>query len=254
MIVGAAIVPTAPLLLPGITERLPGGVAEVAAAARAALTGLRPFDVAVLLAAATPPAVHLRARTTLAGIGRPDLTVDAEVDAATAAAAAAATGWPLTPSPPPPAAGAAGLPLGLAVLAGLVQGARPGSLVAPVAVPPDAAAGDLLGAGERLAGALEGRRAVVVAAGDLSAGLTAKAPLTLLGGAHAWEDEVVELVAGDHLERLARLGPQEARRVGARGWAPLVLLGGICRAAALGLVVRHHAAPRGVGYLVAAGG
>jgi hypothetical protein len=245
VIVGAAIVPTTALLLPGITERLPDGIAQVASAARRALTGLAPFDVAVLLAAGSPAAVHLRACTTLAGIGRPDLTIEAQLDPDAAEAVAIATGWPLAEVP---------VPLGLAVLAGLVREARPEVGVVPVAVPADDEAGDLLGAGERFAEALEGRRAVVVASGDLSAGLTAKAPLTLVEGAGAWEDELVDAVAGGRFQHIARMGPGEAARVGARGWAPLVVLAGACRAAALGLVVRHHTAPRGVGYLVAAGG
>lgn len=248
MIVGAAIVPTTALLLPGVAEALPGGVSEVAVAVRAALDGLRPFDVAVLLAAATAPAVHLQACTTLAGIGRPDLAVDAEVDVAAALALGAATGWPTV--------GEAPLPVGLAVLAALVQAsaARPDVCVAPVAVATSAKPDALLGAGESLARALEDRRVAVVAAGDLSAGLTPKAPLTLVEGATAWEEEVVDVVAGGRLERVARMGPGEAARVGALGWAPLVVLAGVCRAAALGLVLRHHSARRGVGYLVAAGG
>jgi len=146
VIVGAAIVPTTALLLPGVAEPLPGGVGKVAEAAGLALGGLRPFDVAVLLAAATRPGVHLRARTTLAGIGRPDLAVEAEVDTETALAAGAATGWPSLAE--------AALPLGLAVLAALVRdaAARPGPRVVPVAVPPSAEADTLLRAGESLAG------------------------------------------------------------------------------------------------------
>lgn len=270
MIVGAAIVPTTALLLPGVAGVLPDGVGEVAKAARSALDGLPPSAVAILLAPGARPAVYLQARTTLAGIGRSDLTVEAEVDTEAALQIAAATGWrPLRTSPLPPSAatpggpavdaapvGGAALPVGLAVLAALVQGAcpRPGVGVVPVAVCPSAEGDALLRAGGSLTGALEGRRVVVVAAGDLSAGLTPKAPLTLVEGAQAWEDEVVEVVAGGRLERIARMGPSEAARVGARGWAPLVVLAGICQAAAIGLVVRHHAAPRGVGYLVAAGG
>lgn len=273
MIVGAAIVPTTALLLPGVAEVLPDGVGEVATAARAALDGLRPFDVAVLLAPAADAAVHLQARTTLAGIGRPDLTVEAEVDTEAALQTAAATGWrPIRTTPAPPSAatratpagppvdtapaGEGTLPVGLAVLAALVQGAcpQPGGRVVPVAVCPSAEADALLRAGGSLAGALDGRCVAVVAAGDLSAGLSPRAPLTLVEGAQAWEDEVVDVVAGGRLDRIARMGPGEAARVGALGWAPIVVLAGICRAAAIGLVVRHHAAPRGVGYLVAAGG
>jgi hypothetical protein len=42
--------------------------------------------------------------------------------------------------------------------------------------------------------------------------------------------------------------------VGAVGWAPLVVLQGVCVRAALGSVLRRYAAPRGVGYLVASAG
>jgi hypothetical protein len=90
----------------------------------------------------------------------------------------------------------------------------------------------------------------VVAAGDLSAGLDARAPLAELPGAAEWNAAVVDLFTVGEGERLADLGPSEAADVGARGWAPLCVLHGAAASAGLDLAVRRYAASRGVGYLV----
>ncbi len=252
MIVGAAVVPAAPLLVPGVAPHLPPGLEDCAAALRASLEGLPDHDLAVLLAAAggggagARHGCHDTATATLAGIGRPDLVVDAEADVAAVAAVSRVTQYPVFHAEP--------LPLGLTALAMQVCAARPVPLV-PVAVPVRASAATLVGVGAGIAEALRvsPRRAVLVAAGDLAAGLSPSAPLTLVHGARAWSDTAVDVVASGRLDGLTRLGPDEAARVGALGWAPLLALHGALAASKLGLALRMHTAPRGVAYLVASG-
>ncbi|MDP8969499.1 MAG: hypothetical protein M3N52_03170, partial [Actinomycetota bacterium] len=145
------------------------------------------------------------------------------------------------------------LPLGLAVLT-MMAGCR--RRLVPLAVAATGGFEALADIGDGSARALAGCgvRAVVVTAGDLSAGLTEGSPLYRVDGAAAWDEEVVALVAAGRLDGLAGLGPAEARRVGALGWAPMAVLHGVCVRAGVRLSLRHYSAPRGVGYLVADGG
>lgn len=244
MIVGAAILPTAPLLVPGVSATLPDGVPRVYDAVDAAVGALPACDVVVLLAAGEG-AVHCNGTASLQGIGRPDITAEAEVDAEAAAAVADALGMHLDH--------AAALPLDLAVLALHLGDAAP---VVPVTVPATAAYEDLTQMGGALAEASADSdvRVALVAAGDLSAGLTERSPLHLVSGAIFFDEQAVAAVDSGRLQGLARLGPEEAQRVGARAWAPMTVLHGAVAHAKIGMVVRHYSAPRGVGYLVANGG
>lgn len=258
MIVGAAVMPTTPMLVPGVSGRPPEGIATVVAAVGRALGGLPPHDLAILLATAPPQrqpleppqwALYAGADASLGGIARPDLRVVARVDADGLVALAGATGCPVLDKE--------ALPLGLAVLLHLLATCSSvHAPVVPLAVAPQEMGTALAGSGERIAEALggHGRRAVLIASGDLSAGLTAAAPLGLVDGARSWDDQAVDAVASGRLDGLLRLGPEEAQRVGAIGWAPLVVLHGALAAAKIGTAVRDYRAPRGVGYLVAAGG
>jgi aromatic ring-opening dioxygenase LigB subunit len=106
-------------------------------------------------------------------------------------------------------------------------------------------------AGLRGAAEASDRRVAVVAAGDLAATLTTSSPGYLVEGADAWDATAVDAVRATDPDAMTALGPADAARVQARGWAPLVVL---LRAAArqdhrFG-TVRYHA-PRGVGQLVA---
>lgn len=256
MIVGAAVIPGAPLLVPGVSAVLPPPLATLGRAVGHVLGGLPPHHVAVLVAPAAPGRPHGCYDTPtadLAGIARPDLVTDATVDRAALGAITRVTQTPLFQSDP--------LPLTLAVLLHHLRRARAGAPgapepVVPVTVPPGAAADVLVGIGAGIASALDGPavRAVVIAAGDLSTGLTARAPLAAVDGARTFDDRVVDVISSGRLDGLTRLGPEEARRVGACGWAPLMVLHGACARAHTGMAVRTYAAPRGVGYLVAAGG
>ena len=243
MLVGAAILPTAPLLVPGASPTLPDGVARVCDAVDATVERLPAHDVTVLLAGDPAGGVHTHREASLAGIGRPDIVAQPRIDRHVADRLAEATGFPLVTEGP--------LPLDLAVLV-LLVGAAPA--VVPVAVPEEGAFGQLVAVGAAVVEALGERRGVVVAAGDLSAGLTERSPLHTVDGAGDFDATVVDAVDAGRLDALARIAPAEARRVGARAWAPLAVLHGTLQLTKLGLVRRHYSAPQGVGYLVAQGG
>lgn len=252
MIVGAAIIPSAPLLVPGVSAVLPTGVDKVYDAVEAAVESLPPADTAVLVAVGSAAVdgdpgwgVYDTAEASLAGIGRPDIVLHGEVSRDAAARITSSVQYPMYRGD--------ALPLGLAVLALLSAGGR---ALVPLAVHPTASFEALVAVGAGVARALadSDERAVVVAAGDLSAGLDERSPLYRIDGAADWDERVVSIVDSGRLDGLARMGPQEARRVGALGWAPMALLHGAMARAKLGLVVRHYSAPRGVGYLVAHGG
>ncbi|HVL99872.1 MAG TPA: hypothetical protein VM324_11330 [Egibacteraceae bacterium] len=250
MIVGAAIIPTAPLLVPGVSASLPPGVGRVCDAVDAAMEALPLSDTTVLLAAAEPgPSLHGQGlydggTATLAGVGRPDITRAVPVHRAAVEGVTRVSQYPMYRED--------ALPLGLSVLALLHGGGRP---LVPMAVPRNAGFDALAATGAGLAEALTeaGVRAVVLAAGDLSAGLEERSPLSLVEGARDWDAQAVETVASGRLDGLARLGPAEAKRVGALGWAPMAVLHGALARGKIGLVRRHYSAPRGVGYLVAHG-
>jgi hypothetical protein len=244
MIVGAAVLPSAPLLVPGVSGSPPEGVATVCDAIAAALEGLPDHDVVVLVAGADQGTLYDEAQANLAAIGRPDITCPAKVDSVVLERLSGLVQYPLHRGEP--------LSLGLAVLTLLVGPALP---VVPLDVPCGASFESLTAIGVGIAGSVEDPdlRAVVVAAGDLSAGLTERSPLHRLEGAIDFDAQLVDVVDSGRLGALARLGPAAAREFGAVGWAPLAVLHGALARAKLGLVRRHYSAPRGVGYLVAHG-
>jgi hypothetical protein len=249
VIVGAAVVPSAPLLVDGVCATPPEEVVAVQDAIDAALEGLPDYDTAVLLSAAEDHSkqgqgLYDATEASLAGVGRPDITRPTPVHRDAVERISRTSQYPMYRG--------GTLPLGLSVLALLLGGGDP---LVPVAVPAQASYESLVGVGTSIAEALseDGPRAVAIASGDLSAGLHERSPLYTIDGARAWDDQAVDVVESGRLESLDRLGPGEAHRVGARGWAPMVVLHGVCARAKIGLVRRHYSAPRGVGYLVAHG-
>lgn len=263
MIVGAAIVPSAPLLVPGVSGVLPAGIEQVCDAVDAALESLPSCDTVVLIAAAKPDeggsgqGLYDVGVATLAGIGRPDIAHDAPIDRAAVERISRVSQYPVYRGDI--------LPLGLGVLALLVGGRGP---FVPMAVPCRANFDTLSATGAALARAFasgderdeegsgagsEEPRAVLIAAGDLSCGLDERSPLYAVEGAKEWDARVLDVVDSGRLEALDRLGPGEATRVGSLGWAPMAVLHGAAARAKLGLARRHYSAPRGVGYLVAQG-
>lgn len=243
MIVGALVIPAAPLLVPGISASLPPGVPRVCDAIDAVLEGMPPCDLVVLVAAGAA-GLHDTDVLNLAGIGRPDVVVDLEIDTAAASRLSGAIQYPMFRG--------GELPLNLAILALQVGDA---AAIVPLSVPETADFDALVAVGATVARVFldPDLRVVVVAAGDLSAGLTEKSPLHLVSGAIFWDEHAVAVVDSGRLDGLSRLGPDEARRVGAQGWPALAVLHGAVASAKLGMIVRHYAAPRGVGYLVASG-
>ncbi len=226
-LIGIAILPAAPVLVPGVSATLPDGLRQVRDAAEACVGDLPDAEAVVLLAVGNPAGRYRRVEASLAGFGRPDLAVSLR-----------------------PAGCAKGhdraLPPALAVLAMMLRRHAP---VAPIALDPGATARDLHELGTGVARC--SRRIVAVAAGDLSAGLDERSPRSCIDGAQAWDEAVLTAVVDGDLQALARLGPVEARRVVAQGWAPVLATVTAGVEAALDLQLRHYSAPRGVGYLVA---
>lgn len=249
MLVGAVILPSAPLLVPGVSATLPAGAGAVCEAIDAVVESLPSWDTAVLVAAAphsrhSAQELHDVTQASLDGVGRPDITHPVRTDHDVTERVARLSQYAVRR--------AERLPLGLATLALLLGDSR---RTAAVSVPPSADFEALAAVGTGVAEAVgEGesldRRAVVVAAGDLSVGLSGE---TADPEAQEWDNRVVEVVDGGRLDGLAGLGPEEAARVGAPGWAPLAVLHGATARAKLGLARRHYSAPCGVGYLVAGG-
>jgi hypothetical protein len=244
VIVGAAVLPTAPLLVPGVSASLTADVAAVCDAIDAALDCLPDHDVVVLVAAGDQGTLYDEATANLACIGRPDVTRSVPVDAAVLERLSGLVQYPVHRGEP--------LSPGLAVLSLLVGG---GEAVVPLAVPRSASFESLAAIGVGVAAAVDvpELRAVVVAAGDLAAGLTERSPLHRIDGAKDFDAQLVDAVDSGRLDGLSRIGPAEAKRVGASGWAALAVLHGALARAKIGLVRRHYSAPRGVGYLVAHG-
>ncbi|QBI21286.1 hypothetical protein ER308_18055 [Egibacter rhizosphaerae] len=261
-LVGVALVPSAPVLVEGVSPVRPEGMDAVGEAADGALAELVHAELVVLVAAAPDPAattpapdsplaatapfpagVHQTARAGLGSLGLPDVGSDLPVPARAVATIAAATELPRLRGP---------LPVDLAVLALRLRPARP---VVPVAVDSTAEAAELRKVGTELAAAAEdlGRRVGLVAAGEGSAGLDERAPRHVIEGAKEWEDRLVSALADFDIDGLARLGPQEAGRVAARGWASTLVAAAAAGASGRSLSLRRHAAPRGLGYAIAVG-
>jgi hypothetical protein len=244
VIVGAAIVPTAPLLIPGASATLPPGIAEVCDAIDGVLDGLPDHDVVILLAGAAQGHLYDEASASLAGVGLSGVAMSAPIEGGVVDRLSGLVQYPVHRGEP--------LPLDLAVLTMLVGGTRP---LVPIDVPSGAAFDALAAVGVGVAAAVDAPdlRAVIVSAGDLSAGLDERSPLHLVEGARDFDDQVLDVVDSGRLNGLARVGPAEARRVGARGWPAMAVLHGALARAKIGMVRRHYSAPRGVGYLVAHG-
>jgi hypothetical protein len=246
-IVSVVAVPAAPLLLPAASPAQPAGVVDEIAELRAEVTAtLRPLadaDVVVLLAGGGQGVLHDRAAASLRPFGIAGSERELPVDTDLLAAVAARGRYPRGRTDQ--------LTGDLGVLALLCEQAGLGGPVLPVEVP-RSASGDALGAvasGLRGATDATGRDVALVAAGDLSAGLDTSSPAYLIDGAEAFDRRAVAaLEAADHAALVA-LGPDEAGRVQARGWAGLVVADSL---AARDPDERHvrYSTVRGVGQVV----
>ncbi len=248
-VLAAAAVPAAPLLLPAVSARQPAAIAGEVAALRGdvatVLAGLPPVDTVVLIAAGEDATLPDGGCADLAGYGHPQVRSDVPVDRELLAAVATRTSTPRVRADV--------LTGDLAVLALQVAAARPELAVLPVTVAVGAAPGSLGGLAAGLSSAVDRtqRRVAVLAAGDLSASRTTDSPGYLAEGAVAWDEAAVAALRGGDTAAFEALGPREARRVAARGWAPLAVALQVARAAELRFEQVRFAAPRGVGQLVA---
>jgi hypothetical protein len=244
-----AAVPAAPLLLPRVSPRQPEPSRDAVAALRAdvaaLLAALPRVATIVLLAAGDDATVADGGCVDLAGSGHPQVTLDVPVDRSLLAAIATRTSAPRIR--------ADRLQGDLAILAALIDATGAGTSIVPMTVARNAGVATLGGAASGVASAVAatGRDVAVLAAGDLSATRELTSPGYLVEGATAFDDAVHAAVRSGDRATLEALGPAEATRVAARGWAPLVVLGRVARAAGLTVAQTSLVAPRGVGQLLA---
>jgi hypothetical protein len=242
-------VPSAPLLLPAVSPAQPPEAVEPVTALRRdvgrALSALADVDTVILLAAGDEALVHDANRATLASYGHPEVTAELAHDEELLTAVSARGQIPRVRDDR--------LDGDLAVLATLVTTTAPQVCLLSVTVP--AAAGpDALGAtaaGLTGAAASTERRVAVVAAGDLAATLSTTSPGYLVDGAEDWDASVIAAFRARDVDAMATLGPVEASRVQARGWAPLAVLLRVAHRLERGFGEVSYHAPRGVGQLVA---
>lgn len=209
------------------------------------LARLPAADVVVVLDTG-PRGIHQRVRADLGPLGIDAPPTDLPVPGDLIATATRITQYPLVSSGP--------LPVSTAVLALLVE-ATLGSVPLVVTTVPAKAAGDMLShVGAGLVEAIRGSdvTGVVLASGDLSAGLHEASPAYVVPGAADWDGELEAAVGAHDIERLQALGPDRAREAAARSWAAIVAAHGAFAAARLRPADVAYHAPLGVGQLVAA--
>ncbi len=248
-----AIIPAAPLLLPAASpsqpEEVRAGVAQLRRHVAVALDRLPATGSALLLDAGPESLVHDAAEASLAGYGLPHVRADVTIDAALLSAVSARGQAPRVRSDR--------LDGDLAVLALLLADTRPELAVAPVTVPTGAGSDALTDLANGLLAAVAAvdtaeRLVSVIAAGDLAATLATTSPGYLVDGAPAWDERAVAAVQAGDVDAFGALGPEEAARVQARGWAPITVALRLAEAAGVSLADAAYLAPRGVGQLVAA--
>jgi hypothetical protein len=248
-LVGAVVIPSAPILVPGMSEAPPAELDAVRDAVAEAVAALPPHHLLLLLSGAWADGqagVYGGGVADLGGLGRPDLVAGIGGFPFEAERVAALAGLPQRQGP---------LPVDLAALALLAWPAaeRVGAArTLPVALA-FADAVELAEAARGIDAALEPIPFPVAAvvAGDLAAGHTARSPRHVVAGSQEWDAAAVRAVTMGVWKDLADLGPGEARRVGARGWPALVALGALLADAHAAMEIRYSGAPRGVGCLVA---
>ncbi len=254
-ITSVSLLPAAPLLLPAASPSQPADFAAATAELRATVDGilrnLPAADTALLLLPAEEALVIDAPRASLASYGLPDVTTKVTVDEALIAAVSARGQAPRVRSD--------SLTGDAAVFALLLADARPGLALAPVTVPCRASAASAASAAGLHGIAMGFARAVasverdvaVIAAGDLAATLDTTSPGYLVEGAIDWDERLVAAVrAGDPLAA-GDLGPEEAGRVQARGWASTTVALTLAQGTGWRFRDVTYLAPKGVGQIVA---
>ncbi|TVR35803.1 MAG: hypothetical protein EA388_06040 [Nitriliruptor sp.] len=251
-ITSVSLLPAAPLLLPAASPSQPADFAAATAELRATVDGilrnLPAADTALLLLPDEEALVIDAPRASLASYGLPDVTTKVTVDEALIAAVSARGQAPRVRSD--------SLTGDAAVFALLLADARPGLALAPVTVPRRASAASAAGLhgiamGLARAVASVERDVAVIAAGDLAATLDTTSPGYLVEGAIDWDERLVAAVrAGDPLAA-GDLGPEEAGRVQARGWASTTVALTLAQGTGWRFRDVTYLAPKGVGQIVA---
>ena len=241
-ILGAAVIPSAPLVLPSVAPSVPSAhaddVAALREAARAATAGLPDAD-AVVLVAGGRRGVHAAARIDLRPLGHPEIAREHPVADTLLPDVTSRTQFAQRHGDD--------LEIDLAIL-GLQLPA--GTPILPVAVAP-AEGSSLAAIGRAIVAAVRDSDldVTILFAGDLSAAREASSPRYLVEGAVEWDRESTQAVAATDVERLVAQ-TDDAERVHARSWAPLVVGLAAVRAAGLTDVAVRHLVARGVGHVV----
>lgn len=237
-VIGAAVVPHAPLLALGRAS-------ATAAAARAVLSALSGDAPWILLSPhGSRTAVRPTARGSLAAFGVAHEGAAAPSDPALVAALGA--GW-REEAPPDPADQGVTVPLMLLEQERVVVPVTFAEVTGPAAAPVEEALGDAKEAGDAIAELAEGRDIVLVASAHTAASLSPRGPLLEGGEGHALHDAIVSsLRTGAGMEQI----PAELwRAAGSCGAAPLSVLARVC--SGWSFEVTSEDAPFGVGYVCA---
>ncbi len=248
-LVAVAVVPAAPLLVPEASPAQPEEFVASTTTLRHLvadiLEGLPPTATVLMLLAGDESLVIDASVASLASYGLPQVAEKVRIDGDLIAAVSARGQAPRVRSDR--------LHGDAAVLALLLAAHHPDATLAPVTVPRRANASGLRGIAMGLAGAIAAveRDVVVVAAGDLAATLDASSPGYLVEGAADWDARAVAAVRSVDPEALGALGPDEAERVHARGWAPVTVALTLARGADIEFPQVRYLAPKGVGQIVA---
>lgn len=248
MIAAVTAVPAAPVLLPAASPAQPDAFADDVARLRVAvgeaLDELPAVDAIVLLVPGSAPRVLHATRASLLSYGVRTADVGVAVDAELLDAVVAATGAE--------AVCARRLDGDPAVLAMLLAARRgPECALVPVEVPTSGKPEELAALAASLARVTDPRSVAVLATGDLAATLETSSPGYLVAGAEGWNATATAAVVALDVDALAVLGPQEAERVQARGWAPLLVLTHLAADAGLRFTKVSAYAVGGVGQLIA---
>lgn len=242
-------IPAAPVTVPGVTATVPADILTQVKSLRAAiddtLDALPRSGTVLLIDAGPESVVHDATRASLAGYGYPEVTADLRVDTGSLVAVSARGQAPRVRSDH--------LSGDLATLALLVAAARPDLAIAPVTIPASAGARALEDVAMGLQAAIAGvpRQVVVIAVGDLAATLHVTSPGYYNEDAAGWDQQAVDAFGNQDVARFSQLGPVEAERVQARGWAPLTVGLHLASHAGLSVDSATYLTCRGVGRLVA---
>jgi len=248
-ITSVSLLPAAPLLLPAASPAQPAAfeaaTSELRAAVDGILCGLPAADAALLLLPDEEALVIDAPQASLASYGLPDVTTRVTIDEALIAAVSAHGQAPRVRSD--------SLTGDAAVLALLLAGVQPGLALAPVTVPRRASATGLDGIAMGLVRSVASveRDIAVIAAGDLAATLDTTSPGYLVEGASNWDARLVAAVRAGDQQAAGHLGPDEAGRVQARGWAPITVALSLAQGCDWRFGEVTYLAPKGVGQIVA---